>query len=383
VSAAVGSASRHRACLCGLVILAQLLIGSANACQVCIPMPVETLADRLLAADALVLAREDPARPFHYAVVEVLKGDPDEAPIDAFLPSVDRRVLAQFPQRHMLLARQEPAGGWSALGIADGDYERVVRRILEHAAQWRPKETSNRQRLAEFLPLLGHRDSRLHQLAYLEIGRAPYAEIRRIAAGVPIETVRGMLEDPMYLEWRSLAILMLAQSGHAADRARILATMDDKQRLRSTFNLAAWTTAYLAIEGANGVAQVRRWYLAQPDRSEEELQAIIKALSVAANADATLREPVIAGYRDLLTTHPAMATAISRDLITWRRWDFTEPMQSIRKTIAQQDPLGAYAIGLYLRSAAIGSRSPMSLPEIVGSGPTAGDDAWRNEVMQQ
>ena len=33
----------------------------------------------------------------------------------------NRRVLAQFPQRHMLLARAKSGGGWSALGIADGE----------------------------------------------------------------------------------------------------------------------------------------------------------------------------------------------------------------------------------------------------------------------
>ena len=151
----------YRARLPGLALPAGLLVGSgsASACQVCIPMPVKTLADRLLEAEALVLAREDPARPFHYATVEVLKGDPGEAPIDAFLPSTDRRVLARFPQQHRLLARAKPGGDWSALGIADADYERVVRLILQHAGSWTPMETSNRQRLAELVPLLVEADS--------------------------------------------------------------------------------------------------------------------------------------------------------------------------------------------------------------------------------
>jgi hypothetical protein len=357
------------------LLLAQLLIGAANACQVCIPMPVKTLADRLLEADALVLAREDPARPFHYAATTVLKGDPGDNPIETFLPSVNRRLLAANPDRHMLLARRAPDADWLALGIVDADYQRVVRRILDHAANWQPMETDNRQRLAEFVPLLGHPDPRLHQLAYLEIGRAPYAEIRRIAAEVPVETVRGMLDDPRYLEWRSLAILMLAQSGNAADRARIRKTLDDKQRLNSSFNLAAWATAYVAIDGASGVEQVHRWYLAQPGRSDEELRAIVRALSVSANAEPSLRGPVVDGYRTLIETHPLLAPAVARDLITWRRWDFTGQMQAIRETIAQQDPLGAYAIGLYLRSAAIRSHAAMSLPAIVGSDRTAGDDA--------
>jgi hypothetical protein len=363
-----GAARQFCAWLPGLAILAGLLVQTANACQVCIPMPVKTLADRLLEADALVLAREDPQRPFHYAMVEVLKGDPGAAPIDAFLPSVDRRVLAQFPQRHMLLARAKPGGGWSALGIVDGDYERVVRRVLEHADSWTPMETSNRQRLAEFVPLLGHSDYRLHETAYLEVARAPYTEIRRIAAAVPLETVGDMLDQPRYLEWRSLAILMLAQSERPADRERIRTTFADKQRLGSTFNLAAWATAYLAIEGAGGVGQIQRWYLTRPDRAREELREIVKAMSVVAGAEAPMREPVAAAYRALLGTHPSLAPDLARDLIAWRRWDFAEQLQEIRKAIVKQDPLGAYALGLYLRSAGAAAPADPALPSIVETG---------------
>lgn len=369
MSAMVGSAWGYRAWLPGLALLAGLLVQAANACQVCIPMPVKTLADRLLEADALVLAREDPQRPFHYATVEVLKGDPGAAPIDAFLPSADRRVLAQFPARHMLLARAEPGGGWSALGIADADYERVVRRVVEHAGSWTPMETGNRQRLAAFVPLLGHSDYRLHETAYLEIARAPYAEIRRIATDVPLETVRDMLDQPRYLEWRSLAILLLAQSGLAGDRERIRTTLDDKQRLGSRFNLAAWATAYIAIDGPDAVERIRQWYLARPDRSDEELQQIVKALSVSAAAYVALREPVAAAYRDLLETHPSLAPAVAHDLIAWRRWDFVDPIAGIRTAIAARDPLAAQALGLYLR-AATGTFPPRPVaPAVARGGP--------------
>ena len=327
-------------------------------------MPVETLADRLLDADALVLAREDPERPFHYAPVEILKGDPGKAPIDTFLPSVDRRVLARYPQRHMLLARREPGGDWLALGIADADFERVVRRILDHAGSWQPMETDNPQRLAEFVPLLGHRDSRLHELAYLEIGRAPYAEIRRIATQVPIETVRGMLDEPRYLEWRNLAILMLAQSERPADRQRIRTTFEDKQRLGSTFNLGAWATAYLTIEGLRGLERIQRWYLTQPDRSLEELREIVTALSVAVAADASLQEPVVAAYRALLDVHPSLAPDITRDLMAWRRWDFAEQIQGLRSAVPKPHPFAIDALGLYLRSAGDASSSDSGLPSI-------------------
>ena len=49
---------------------------SALACQICVPRPTQTLANRLLQSDKVVLAREDPRRPYHYAAVETLKRDP-------------------------------------------------------------------------------------------------------------------------------------------------------------------------------------------------------------------------------------------------------------------------------------------------------------------
>ena len=97
----IGSARRYRAWLLVLALLAGFLVQAANACQVCIPFPTKTLADRLLEADALVMAREDPERPFHYVAVETLKGDPGDEPIDAFLPSKNRRMLARHPERRL------------------------------------------------------------------------------------------------------------------------------------------------------------------------------------------------------------------------------------------------------------------------------------------
>jgi hypothetical protein len=355
---------RSRALLPGLALLSLLVVRSAGACQVCIPMPVKTLADRLLEANALVLAREDPERPFHYVTVKVLKGDPGDTPIDAFLPSMTRRELARYPQRHMLLARAGENDGWTALGIADEEYEGFVRRILGHQGSWKPMESDNPQRLAEFAPLLGHSNTRLHETAYLEIGRAPYKEIRRIATEVPIDTVRGILDDPLYLEWRSLAILMLAESQLPGDRERIRKTFDDKQRIGTTFNLAAWATAYLAIEGESGLEDIEQWYLTRPDRSREELREVVKALSVHAAADATLRKPVAEAYGRLLEVHPLLASDITHDLIAWRRWDFADRIRDIRTDITKQDPLAAYALGMYLRMAGGGSAPDAALQKI-------------------
>jgi len=348
----------------GLVL--GLVAGTAGACQVCIPLPTSTLADRLLGANAVVLAREDPARPFHYRPTEVLAGSPGDAPIELFLNSHARRSLAADPNRAMVLAQRPNDGRWSALGITRPEYERVVRAILARRDIWKPRETDNAERLDWFAPLLGHPDERLHQLAYLEIGRAPYAEIRRLAPRIPVETLSVMLDHPRYLEWRSLAILMLGESGRPADRERVRDNLAATARLGTSRDLAAWATALVAIDGVDGIRRLQSLYLSDAGRGREELDAVVQALSLHAAAEPDLRDPVAEAYSALLKAHPGMAPSLVHDLMAWRRWDFAERIQQVSDRLAE-DPLARYALGLYLRLA----RGQRALRRATTAGPSS------------
>jgi hypothetical protein len=126
----------------------------------------------------------------------MLQGEPPATPIDALLNSQARRLLALYEDRHMLLVRDTSDGEWTSLGVVDNEVADVVRRILSFSESWLPMETDNPERLAEFSKLLGHTNRRLSKLAYLEIGRAPYAAIKRVSADVPIEAVRSILDNP-------------------------------------------------------------------------------------------------------------------------------------------------------------------------------------------
>jgi hypothetical protein len=331
-------------------LLPALWAGTAGACQICVPLPERTLADRLLQSDAVVLAREDAARPFHYRPVATLFGEPGDAPIELFLHSQARRVLAADPERAMVLAHDPRDDSWTALGFNTPELERVVGGILARSGQWRPRENANRERLHWFVPLLGHPDERLHELAYLEIGRAPYAEIRRLAPRIDPEMLNEMLANPRYLEWQSLAILILGESGQEQDQVRVRETLAEKARLGISRNLAAWATALVAVDGTAGVERLQGLYACHPGRSRDELDAVIQALSVHATAEPALRAPVANVYRRLLDCHPALAPAVVHDLIAWQHWDFAERIREIQQDLAD-DPLAAYALGLYLRSA--------------------------------
>jgi len=332
-------------------LLPALWAGPAGACQICVPLPERTLADRLLGSDAVVLAREDTARPFHYQAVATLFGKPGDAPIDLFLHSQARRVLAADPERAMVLAHDPRDGSWSPLGFNTPEFEQVLRGILARSGQWRPREAANRERLLWFVTLLGHPDTRLHELAYLEIGRAPYAEIRRLAPRIDRGTLQEMLDDPRYLEWQSLAILMLGESSQEQDRRRVRETLAGKARVGNSTHLAAWATALVAVDGSAGIEQLASLYAADPGRGRDELEAVVQALSVHAKATPELRGPVADAYQLMLQRQPAMAPAMVHDLIAWKRWDFAPRIREIRQ-VSAADPLAAYALGLYLRLAA-------------------------------
>ncbi len=334
-----------------LLLLLLAVHTTVAAHPILVPRPTATLADRVLQSESLVLAREDPARPFHYAVTKIIAGKPGSTSIDTFMPSDIRRRLAADPSLAVLFTRSEGRDEWRSLGIASAAYLNTVRHILSFKGEWTPNEANNDARLHELSSLLGHEDVRLHELAYLEIGRASYASIRKVGKDVPMQRVRAMMTMPVYFDWRGLDIMLLGLSAEEQDRARVLREMTERQALAITINLAAWATAYLEVTGTEGITQLETWYFKDKDRTREELRLITRALAGHANERSELREPVVAAYLTMLDTHPRTAPDIAHDLIAWQRWDLSERLQALRPTLARVDPLGVYKVNLYLQQA--------------------------------
>jgi hypothetical protein len=112
-----------------------------------------------------------------------------------------------------------------------------------------------------------------------------------------------MLAEPRYLEWRSLAILMLGESDRQADRARVRDALSQKARFGSSLNLAAWATALLAVDGEDGLRRLQMLYLSDDRREREELEAVIQAVSVYTAAEPMLRDQAAELYRRMLERH--------------------------------------------------------------------------------
>ena len=299
-----------------------------------------------------MLARQDEEDPFSYAPSEVLKGAVDGAEIDLFVDSTTRRILQSDGNRRVLLVQNESQGEWRNLGIASDEYLSVVRRIIILGETWRRDDGAQR-RLKFFLQLFGHKDPSIAQLAYLEMGRAPYPVIRQLGRAAPRESYASLLSDPMYVEWRSLAILLLAQSNDPHDRQKILDLFRSADRFRMTTNLAALATAVIEIQPDEAIRWIEDDYFVRHDRSPEEIQSVVKALSMHGSiAGPELQDRIIASYRVLLRQHPHLAPIVSRDLHAWKRHELVEQLSAILQSDSNDEVADRRSIRRYLRAAA-------------------------------
>jgi hypothetical protein len=108
---------------------------------------------------------------------------------------------------------------------------------------------------------------------------------------------------------------MLSQSANAQDRASIDEHFADCCKFSLTSDLAAWATAYIELNGATAIERIEREYLGNPDRSEQEVRAIVAALSLHSQDGHThLRDQILRSYNTAIRIHPEVAKLIAKDL---------------------------------------------------------------------
>ena len=326
--------------------------GTAWSCTLCIGFPDKTDADYFIESHCVVLARQAESDPFAYAPQQVLKGVYDGSDINLLVDTMTRRILAADPERHVILVQEQPGKEWRSLGITSNNYLSVVRRIVVLGEGWKGKEGAE-QRWRFFFQLFGHDDHRIRQLAYLEMARAPYAVLKQLGQIASGDSYANYLSDPKYIEWRSLAILLLAQSDAQSDKQTIRDNLDAAIRLGITTNLAAWTAAAIEVDGASAIELVEKEYFLQQDRSLEEIQAIAKALSIHGSAgNSQLQDRIVASYGLLLRAHPENALRIAEDLRTWNRTELVDELLAALQSTPKLQFADKQTIRRYLRAAA-------------------------------
>ena len=290
-----------------------------------------------------------------FYAVEVLKGAINESDINAFIDSTSRRKLKQNLDDIVVFRQQYGEPEWLYTAYADTEYQKFIRAILKQSASWQGFR-GDLKRVDFFAERLNHSHRLIYQQAYLEVGRASYASIKRIAGKVPREKIREFLGKWRFIEWHSLYILMLGQSQHPDDIAYIRDQIETAAAHGIQTNLSAWVAAFIETNPDTGVDEIENLFFSNRSRTLEELQELCKGLSVLGSeggfrvtpelVDRRLR--IINSYGTLLENYPHMAGQVARDLTTWQIRALEEQLRLIRKKESALDPNTKMAINHYL-----------------------------------
>jgi len=317
--------------LSGLLILLLLEAAGALACVICYPVPQTTLADRVIDSKVLVAVREKADAPYTFQVIRSLKGEGIPEEMHVFVDASSRRRLAANPKDVIILSRSGNEE-YRFFSYGTPTVQMLIDAALANSAHWQTN-SGREERYRFFLDFLGDPDPAIRDQAYLEVARAPYRLLKGFAPEMDRQTIHGFLANYRYVEWHPLYILMLSQSEHPDDRNYIVREFFSLAKHGLTTNLAAWTTAYIESQSmdseqtAKAIARLSELYFARGDRSQEELEAVLKGLSVLGITDKAaiidrethrktveLRRSLVEGYQVLLENHPQLAGAVARHL---------------------------------------------------------------------
>jgi hypothetical protein len=332
-----------------LLALAATVAAPALACPVCAPTAPLTAAQRMIDADAAVLARPPADGSDAWRIVAVVAGSPDALSSRELAPG----AVEPSDARPLLLVRDRLSRTWSAVGpIAESQADRVRQWAgLRRTKEMRPADW--RERVAAFVPLLEHPEPLVAQTAYGEIARAPYEAMRAARGLLDAQRIARWLDDPVLAPRRPLYLLLLGLAGGPSDAARIardLAAIRPDAPPSALIDLPALLAADLELRGPGRLPAIEQAWLLDRTRPIFQVQAALVALSVHGTEDATVpRRDVAQAYHRLIAARPAAAGLVAQDLAAWQDWSATRAYVALLES-PQVSMASRVAIVQYLRA---------------------------------
>ncbi len=344
--------------ICAAFISGAVYAQTVNACMICVPYPKITLADVLDERESVILAREKIGKPYFFRTVEVLKGENAGNDFKAYIYSTDRRMLSKNLNDVAVFGKRDSGDDWHYIAYGDREYQAFIREIILQAKSWQNFKGSA-LRIDFFAERLADSNPRIREQAYLEVGRAPYSSIKRIAGSIPRRQIREFLANWRLVEWHSLYILMLGQSRHPDDRAYIRNKLENYAQYQITRNLSAWVTAFVESQPDFGVEEIGKLYFNTRDRAKDELEEVLKGFSVLGSEGGISFKPeivdrrhrIVNSYATLLDNYPIMAGLVAKDLANWKTRALVPQLSKIIKGEPILDLNSLFAVNYYLSMA--------------------------------
>ena len=331
-----------------LVALFMGLTAVATACPICLGIVPQqpTLADEVRAAEAVVIGQPTDT-PGAFEVRGVVKGD--SALKGARITLSDARAASAS-----ILVRAGADQPWKSLGASFIHLAGFFKVVLDLPPAEPRDDAKWSDRLARVQPFLGHLDPRVARSAWAEWARAPYRAIR--GKCVEPEKLRAWLLDPGQAYAHPMWVVLLAVSGDADAGRELNQKLEAAWRTNDATLVAALLTARIEREGEAGVAWLEEHYIRDRDRTLDEIQAAVAALSVQADASESLRPRILAACRVMLAERRPLSGLVARDLAAWGDWSAAGHYQTLLASGEPVLPETRRAISAYLEASRMHSK---------------------------
>lgn len=291
---------------------ALLTSGVAWACAFHVTLPEKRIGDYILESSVVVLARENPAKHWSYKAIATLKGEGIGVKIDAFVDSSTRRKLAHNPDDTVLFARSRSNGSWRRISYVRAQNRGLYESLVQNSLGWAGPE-SQLTRFRFFSALHDHPDNSVRRIAFTELDRAAYRDLRQMQIQVSAHSLMDKLWNPLDQSLAPIRILMLGILGDAKSRAMVSRNIASAQTHNWSVNLGAWATAYVEINGGAGVDHLRSAFLARPGGSQAQFEDVLRALAVhGAHGDPEIQIAIGAAISEVLRERPERVVAIAK-----------------------------------------------------------------------
>lgn len=327
-----------------LVIAAALHVATVISwgCPICMGIVPQkpTLADEVTAAHDLIVATAT-EEPDTFEVHSVIKGD--AAPKGGRVNAPGIAGPGPF-----LLSRAAADAPWKSQGASGVQLAAFFKAVLALPATQPATDAEWNERLARFRPFLGHLDPRIARSAWAAWAGAPYRVLK--TQRLEAENLRAWLADPAHAYAQPMWIVLLGASGDAEDARRANEQLEAAWKKNDASLVAALLTACIEREGEKSVDWLEEHYIRDRERTLEEIQAAVAALSVHGEASPALRPRIFAACRTLIAERRPLSGLVAGDLAAWRDWSAESHFETLLTSGEPVLPETRGAINDYLKA---------------------------------
>ncbi|MFC7338627.1 hypothetical protein ACFQY0_15635 [Haloferula chungangensis] len=335
----------------GLCLVGGLLVSAqpADSCPICFGSRIRPpcFAEQIIQADRLAVARAGGHGSF---VIEArLRGAHPEPGTKVMIdqPSIGSRVLLAFPDDDSLPIH---------LGPYSAELTELMRLIFPLKTLEPSSESGWSKQLETFRPYLSHRDPRISSSAWTAWALAPYRVLRRQRPLPDRDILLSWLDDPTRAGEASLYWTLLGLQADRPIKARLRRTILTSWKENDSSHLAALLDAELSASGPRAIDFIVSRYIDDRDRTLDEIQCALLALSMHANeGDPALREPIALAFEAFVEKRRPLSGLVALDLQKWQRWSVAKLYAEILESGEPVYPSSRPAILSYLEGSRLGN----------------------------